>query len=100
MLQNNWLFIQDTNGAGNPVFYLTTLASSKLLQVEATASMFILPVRVCLMTVSRFVKTTTDGYLGGFQVGAIRNKAALSILILTFWRPVLLLPPESGPPGS
>lgn len=41
------------------------------------------------MTVSRIVKTTTDGYLGGFQLGAVRNKAAPSILILTFWRHVL-----------
>lgn len=51
------------------------------------------------MTVSR-VKTTTDGYLGGFQLGAVRNKAAPSILVLTFWRRVLLFPPKSGPPGS
>lgn len=82
------LFIQDTSRAGRPVFYLTTLASSTLLQA-AVRNMFVLPVRVCLMTVSRIVKTTTDGYLGGFQLGAVRNKAAPSILILTFWRHVL-----------
>jgi len=82
------------------LFYLTAAAASTLLQVAASAAVSVLPVRVCLKTVSRFIKTATDGYLGGFQLGAVRSKAALSILILTFWRHVPLFPPKSGPPGS
>ena len=82
------------------LFYLTAPATSTLFQVAASAAVSVLPVRVCLRTVSCFIKTATDAYLGGFQLGAVRSKAALSILTLTFWRHVPLFPPKSGPPGS
>lgn len=60
---------------------------------------------VCIASKSLFDDCFTcwhqlpDGYLGGFQLGAARNKATPSILVLTFWRRAFISTQE-WTPGS